>query len=198
MEEMNMRQLSGLDAAFLYAEVPSIPMHIGPLLIYDPSTTRGGFVRFKDILAIFEQRLDRSPVFRRKLKMVPLALDQGTVVGFQVRPDVDDHHAVAPDGRPVGPCGADLATQAGPVTSPPAMGVIRRRPSPSGPIIISPSVECGTQQPPHIQAAIHYQSGTRCNLGPWILLKQHPRQCAPHTACVAAINQRCTSPRRPV
>ena len=51
-------------------------MHIGPLLIYDPSTTREGFVRFKDILAIFEQRLDRSPVFRRKLKMVPLALDQ--------------------------------------------------------------------------------------------------------------------------
>jgi diacylglycerol O-acyltransferase / wax synthase len=71
-----MQQLSSLDATFLYAETPETPMHIGPLMIYDPSTTEGGFVRFKDILATFEKRLNRSPVFRRKLEFVPLGLDQ--------------------------------------------------------------------------------------------------------------------------
>ncbi len=71
-----MQQLSGQDASFLYAEVSYTPMHIGPLLIYNPSTTKEGEVGFKDVLATFEKRLDRSSVFKRKLDMVPLALDQ--------------------------------------------------------------------------------------------------------------------------
>ena len=71
-----MHQLSGLDATFLYAEMNNSPMHIAPLLIYDPATTGRDVVRFKDILQTFAERLDRSPVFRRKLAMVPLNLDQ--------------------------------------------------------------------------------------------------------------------------
>ncbi|HEY7775740.1 MAG TPA: wax ester/triacylglycerol synthase family O-acyltransferase, partial [Kineobactrum sp.] len=71
-----MHQLSGLDATFLYAEVNNSPMHIAPLTIYDPSTTGSDVVRFKDILQTFASRLHRSPVFRRKLAMVPLNLDQ--------------------------------------------------------------------------------------------------------------------------
>ncbi|HBQ39980.1 MAG TPA: wax ester/triacylglycerol synthase family O-acyltransferase, partial [Halieaceae bacterium] len=67
-----MHQLSGLDATFLYAEMNNSPMHIAPLLIYDPATTGRDVVRFKDILQTFAERLDRSPVFRRKLAMVPL------------------------------------------------------------------------------------------------------------------------------
>lgn len=70
-----MQQLSGQDAMFLYAERPNSPMHIGPVMIYDPSTAPNGFVRFKDILKVFEQRLHRSPVFTRKLLNVPLGLD---------------------------------------------------------------------------------------------------------------------------
>ncbi|MFU8765576.1 MAG: wax ester/triacylglycerol synthase domain-containing protein, partial [Haliea sp.] len=71
-----MHQLSGLDATFLYAEMNNSPMHIAPLLIYDPSTTGTDVVRFKDILNTFASRLHRSPVFKRKLAMVPLNLDQ--------------------------------------------------------------------------------------------------------------------------
>ena len=71
-----MHQLSGLDATFLYAEMNNSPMHIAPLLIYDPSTTGTEVVRFKDILNTFASRLHRSPVFKRKLAMVPLNLDQ--------------------------------------------------------------------------------------------------------------------------
>ena len=71
-----MEQLTGMDASFLYAETSTTPMHIAPLLIYDVSTAPGGFVRFKDILKTFEERLDLSTVFRRKLATVPLNLDQ--------------------------------------------------------------------------------------------------------------------------
>lgn len=70
-----MQQLSGQDAMFLYGEMDNTPMHIGPVLIYDPSTAPGGFVRFKDILQTFEERLYRSPVFTRKLVNVPFGLD---------------------------------------------------------------------------------------------------------------------------
>ena len=70
-----MQQLTGLDAMFLYGETSNAPTHIAPLFIYDPSTAPGGFVRFKDILRTFEQRLHLSPVFTRKLMNVPLNLD---------------------------------------------------------------------------------------------------------------------------
>jgi WS/DGAT/MGAT family acyltransferase len=70
-----MQQLTGLDASFIYAETARSPMHIAPLLIYDVSTAPNGFVRFKDILRTFEERLDRSPIFRRRLASVPLNLD---------------------------------------------------------------------------------------------------------------------------
>lgn len=70
-----MQQLTGLDATFITQESERMPMHISFLLIYDPSTAAGGFIRFKDILRTFESRLDMSPVFRRKLLPVPFGFD---------------------------------------------------------------------------------------------------------------------------
>ena len=70
-----MEQLSGQDASFVYLETPTTPMHIGSVGIYDPSTAPGGFVRFKDILAHIESRLDKARSFRQKLVRVPFALD---------------------------------------------------------------------------------------------------------------------------
>jgi diacylglycerol O-acyltransferase / wax synthase len=70
-----MQQLSGQDAMFLYGEMQNTPMHIGPVLIYDPATAPGGLVRFKDILRTFNERMHRSPVFTRKLLNVSLGLD---------------------------------------------------------------------------------------------------------------------------
>jgi diacylglycerol O-acyltransferase / wax synthase len=70
-----MEQLSGQDASFVYLDTPNTPMHIGSVGIYDPSTAPGGFVRFKDILAHVESRLDKARSFRQKLVRVPFDLD---------------------------------------------------------------------------------------------------------------------------
>tara|TARA_R110002110_G_scaffold415748_1_gene654823 strand:- start:56710 stop:58185 length:1476 start_codon:yes stop_codon:yes gene_type:complete len=69
-----MQQLSGQDAMFLHAELDGLPQHIGGVSIYDQSTAEGGKVRFKQILAMLESRLHLSPIFRRKLAMVPYGL----------------------------------------------------------------------------------------------------------------------------
>lgn len=70
-----MSQLSGHDATFLYSDTAHSNSNVSLLHIYDQSTAPGGKVRFKTILAHIESRLDRSPVFRRKLQRVPLELD---------------------------------------------------------------------------------------------------------------------------
>ena len=50
-------------------------MHIGAIMIYDPSTVKGGKQGFKDILWAIESRLHLVPGFREKLVHVPLSLD---------------------------------------------------------------------------------------------------------------------------
>lgn len=69
------QQLTGQDAAFVYAESNKGPMHIGALSIYDPSTAPGGKVRFKDILNFIQSRLHKAPTFKRKLQTVPFNVD---------------------------------------------------------------------------------------------------------------------------
>ncbi len=70
-----MRQLQGMDASFVALETRNSPMHIGSILIYDPATAPGGFVRYKDILRFFESRLQLSKTVRQKLVRVPFDLD---------------------------------------------------------------------------------------------------------------------------
>ena len=71
-----MRQLSGLDYAFLQLERGNNFMHVAGLGIYDPSSAPGGRVRFKDILRFFSARIERFPHFRRRLITVPWMLDR--------------------------------------------------------------------------------------------------------------------------
>jgi len=71
-----MKQLGIIDSAFINMEQPTIPQHVGGLGIYDPSTAPGKFVRFKDVLAGFERRLQRMPIFRTRLVEVPFGLDR--------------------------------------------------------------------------------------------------------------------------
>ena len=59
---------------FLHAELDGLPQHIGGVSIYDQSTAPDGVVRFKQILAMLDSRVHLSPIFRRKLAMVPLGL----------------------------------------------------------------------------------------------------------------------------
>lgn len=71
-----MKQLGVLDTAFINLEQNNTPQHIGGLGIYDPSTAPGGFVRFKQVIANFEQRLHRLPLFRTRLLEVPGNVDR--------------------------------------------------------------------------------------------------------------------------
>jgi diacylglycerol O-acyltransferase / wax synthase len=64
-----------MDASFVALETKNSPMHIGSILIYNPATAPGGFVRFKDILAFFESRLQLSKTVRQRLVRVPFDLD---------------------------------------------------------------------------------------------------------------------------
>ncbi len=70
-----MRQLQGMDASFVALETRNSPMHIGSILIYNPVTAPGGFVRFKDILAFFDSRKQLSRTIRQRMVRVPFDLD---------------------------------------------------------------------------------------------------------------------------
>ena len=71
-----MKQLGTLDAAFINLEQPNTPQHVGGVAFYDPSTAPGGFVRFKQVIANFEQRFRRMPLFRTRLVEVPGGIDK--------------------------------------------------------------------------------------------------------------------------
>jgi diacylglycerol O-acyltransferase len=70
-----MRQITGGDALFLYADKQSRHQHISVLYFYDQSQVKGGPLRFKAILDHVERRLGRSPFFRQRLVEVPFNLD---------------------------------------------------------------------------------------------------------------------------
>ena len=70
-----MRQLSGHEAGFLYADTPHANANLSLLHIFDQATAAGGVVRFKTVLAHIERRLSASPLFRQRLQRVPLGLD---------------------------------------------------------------------------------------------------------------------------
>jgi WS/DGAT/MGAT family acyltransferase len=85
-----MQQLGGQDAMFVHSEMDCFPQHVGSCTIYDQSTAAGGKVRFKDILALLENRVHLSPIFRRRLVEVPMGLGQPY---WAEDPDFDlEHH----------------------------------------------------------------------------------------------------------
>jgi len=70
-----MQQLSEMDSNFLHQESARTPMHISPVIVYDQSGRKGGKVRFKEILTVFERNLHKSAIFRRKLAGGAMGLD---------------------------------------------------------------------------------------------------------------------------
>lgn len=66
-----MEQLSSLDSAFLYVENAHAPMHIGSVQIYEGARSEFDFAFYRKLIA---ERLDTSPVFRRRAVRVPLNL----------------------------------------------------------------------------------------------------------------------------
>ncbi len=70
-----MKQLTGLDAAFLAMETRTVAGHVGSLCILDPSTAPEPLTLDR-VTRVIESRLPLVPVFRQRLLQVPLGLDQ--------------------------------------------------------------------------------------------------------------------------
>ena len=68
-----MERLSGLDAAFLYLETPSLHMHVSMAAVFDPSTVPGGY-SFDKLRGLVSSRLALAPIFSRRLVEVPFRL----------------------------------------------------------------------------------------------------------------------------
>jgi len=83
-----MKQLSGLDASFLYLETPQMPMHVGALHVFElPAGYKGHFVR--DLRKHIASRLPVAPVLRRRLWWMPLNLANPAWVDAE--PDLTKH-----------------------------------------------------------------------------------------------------------
>lgn len=83
-----MKQLSGLDATFLYLETPEMPMHVGALHLFElPPGYRGRFVTA--LRKHIAGRLPVAPVLRRKLWWMPLNLANPAWVDAE--PDLKQH-----------------------------------------------------------------------------------------------------------
>ena len=103
-----MKQLSGLDASFLYLETPEMPMHVGALSVYElPARYEGDFL--DDVRAHVAQRLPVAPVLRRKLAMMPLNL--ASPVWVDAQPDLERH--IVGYTLPEGSGQADLEAEVG-------------------------------------------------------------------------------------
>ncbi len=70
---MPMKQLSGLDASFLYLETPEMPMHVGAMYLLElPPGHRGRYVQ--DLRRHYAARMAATPALRRRLWWMPLNL----------------------------------------------------------------------------------------------------------------------------
>ena len=74
-----MERLSGMDAAFLALETETMHMHVGAVMVFDPSSPDGGLdipARYFDRLrALVEERIHLVPPFRRRVVRVPFGLN---------------------------------------------------------------------------------------------------------------------------
>ncbi len=103
-----MKQLSGLDASFLFLETAEMPMHVGALHLFElPADYRGSFV--DDMRDHMAQRLPLAPALRRKLARMPLNLAAPAWVDAE--PDLQAH--VVGVSLPAGSGLAELEKQVG-------------------------------------------------------------------------------------
>jgi len=83
-----MKQLSGLDASFLFLETPEMPMHVGALHVLElPAGYKGRFVR--DLRKHIASRLPAASVLRRRVWWMPLNLANPAWVDAE--PDLHKH-----------------------------------------------------------------------------------------------------------
>ena len=61
-----MQTMSTADAAFLYAETPNAPMHVGAAAVFE-----GPPPAFDEVTAMLERKLPLLPRYRQRLAFVP-------------------------------------------------------------------------------------------------------------------------------
>jgi WS/DGAT/MGAT family acyltransferase len=86
-----MQKLTGQDALFLHLDMPHASSHVTMIYLYDQSGLARP-LRFRQIIGHIEERLDVSPMFRRRIVQAPLGLaypywaaDPGFDIDFHVR-----------------------------------------------------------------------------------------------------------------
>jgi diacylglycerol O-acyltransferase / wax synthase len=83
-----MKQLSGLDATFLYLETPEMPMHVGALHVFElPKGFKGKFVTA--LRKHMESRMPITPALRRRVWWMPFNLANPAWVDAE--PDLKEH-----------------------------------------------------------------------------------------------------------
>jgi diacylglycerol O-acyltransferase / wax synthase len=65
----NAQSISGMDAAFLYAETPTSPMNVGSVVVIE------GSLEFEDFKKMVHSRIHDVPKLRQRLMYVPLSID---------------------------------------------------------------------------------------------------------------------------
>lgn len=75
-----MRRMTASDVAYLDAERPTTPPVMAAVIVLDPSTAPGSFVRHRDVLAYVEERLHLAPNLRKRILPNPLKLDEPRLV----------------------------------------------------------------------------------------------------------------------
>ena len=106
-------RLTGLDAVWLYLETATSHMHVGSVLVLDPSTAPDPLTRDKALDYVGE-RLHVAPSFRRRVATVPFRLDHPMWIED---PDFDLHYHVRRAALPAPGGMAELAEYAGDVMS---------------------------------------------------------------------------------
>ncbi len=86
---MSPERLTGLDAAFLYAETPTHHMHVAIAAVFDPATVPGGYT-FRRVRQLIQDRIPLAPVFQRRLVEVPLRLGHPVWID-DPEFDIDNH-----------------------------------------------------------------------------------------------------------
>ncbi len=86
---MSPERLTGLDAAFLYAETPTHHMHVAIAAVFDPATVPGGY-SFRRVRQLIRDRIPLAPVFQRRLVEVPLRLGHPVWID-DPEFDIDNH-----------------------------------------------------------------------------------------------------------
>ena len=101
-----MKQLSGLDASFLYLETPAMPMHVGALHLYElPAGFKGRFITA--VRKHMAARMPATPVLRRRVWWMPLNMANPAWVDAE--PDLTRH--VVPGAARKGATVAELEAE---------------------------------------------------------------------------------------